>query len=135
MKDTEEILEASIKNIDKPSFEWKLNGFNIGTGQKLSRKFEVGENSILLNVTFNNQTISATKSIIVIDSVDGVNIREFAASKKPVGIPDYVKRKKYRSGRSEDLCRFIAAIGSKCVRRCFNKSTLFRRTHMEGAIS
>jgi hypothetical protein len=92
-KDTEEVLEASVKNIDKPSFEWKLGGINIGTGQKLSRKFEIGENSILLNVTFNNQTISATKSIIVIDSVDGVNIREFAASKNQWGFQTTFKGK------------------------------------------
>jgi hypothetical protein len=37
-KDTEEVLEASVKNVDKPSFEWKLGGINIATGQKLSRK-------------------------------------------------------------------------------------------------
>jgi hypothetical protein len=92
-KDTEEVLEASVKNIDKPSFEWKLGGINIGTGQKLSRKFEIGENSVLLNVTFNNQTISAKKSIIVIDSVDGVNIREFAASKNQWGFQTMFKGK------------------------------------------
>jgi hypothetical protein len=84
-KNTEEVLEASVKNIDKPSFEWKLGDINIGTAQKLSKKFEVGENSVLLNVTFNNQTISAKKSIFVIDSVDGVNIREYAASKNQWG--------------------------------------------------
>ena len=92
-KDTEEVLEASVMNIDKPSFEWKLDGINIGTGQKLSRKFEVGENSILLNVTFNNQTISAIKSIIVIDSVDGVNIRESAASKNQWGFQTTFKER------------------------------------------
>jgi hypothetical protein len=92
-KDTEEVLEASVKNIDKPSFEWKLGVINIGTGQKLSKIFEVGENSVSLNVTFNNQTISATKSIIVIDSVDGVNIREFAASKNQWGFQTTFKEK------------------------------------------
>lgn len=92
-KDTEEVIEASVKNVDKPSFEWKLGGINIGTGQKLLKKFEIGENSILLNVTFNNQTISATKSIIVIDSVDGVNIREFSASKNQWGFQTTFKGK------------------------------------------
>jgi len=57
------------------------------------KKFEVSENSVLLNVTFNNQTISATKSIIVIDSVDGVNIREFAASKNQWGFQTMFKGK------------------------------------------
>lgn len=92
-KDTEEVLEASVKNIDKPLFEWKLNGTYIGTGQKLSKKFEFGENSILLNVTFNNQTISATKSIIVIDSVEGVNISESAKSKNQWGFQTTFKGK------------------------------------------
>jgi len=91
--DTEEVLEASVKNIDKPSFEWKLDGINIGTGQKLSKKFGLGENFILLNVTFNNQTISATKSIIAIDSVDGVNVREYAASKNQWGFQTTFKGK------------------------------------------
>ena len=92
-KDTEEVLEASVKNIDKPSFEWKLGDINIGTGQKLSKKFEIGENSVLLNVTFNNQTISAKKSIIVIDSIDGVTLREYAASKNQWGFQTMFKGK------------------------------------------
>jgi len=70
-----------------------LGGINIGTGQKFSRKFDIGENSVLLNVTFNNQTISATKSIIVIDSVDGVNVREYAASKNQWGFQTIFKGK------------------------------------------
>jgi hypothetical protein len=92
-KDSEEVLEASVKNIDKPSFEWKSGDINIGTAQKLSRKFDIGENFILLNVTFNNQTISATKSIIVIDSVEGVSVREFAASKNQWGFQTTFKGK------------------------------------------
>ena len=90
-KDTEEVLEATIKNIDKPSFEWKLSGINIGTGQKLSKKFDIGENSISLNVTFNNQTISANKSIFVIDSVEGIDLREYAASKNQWGFQTMFK--------------------------------------------
>jgi len=92
-KDTEEVVEASVKNVDKPSFEWKLGGINIGTGQKLLKQFGPGENSLLLNVTFNNQTISAKKSIIVIDSVDGVNIREYASSKNQWGFQTTFKGK------------------------------------------
>jgi len=92
-KDTEEVLEATIKNIDKPSFEWKLSGINIGTGQKLSKKFDIGENSISLNVTFNNQTISANKSIFVINSVEGIDLREYAASKNQWGFQTMFKGK------------------------------------------
>ncbi|MCX9084669.1 MAG: hypothetical protein OIN87_07740 [Candidatus Methanoperedens sp.] len=91
--ETEEVLEASVENIDKPAFEWKLSDINIGTGQKFSRKFEIGENFISLNVSFNNQTISARKSIVVIDSVDGINIRESAASKNQWGFQTTFKGK------------------------------------------
>ncbi len=84
-KDTEELLEATVKNIDNPSFEWKSDGANIGNGQKILQKFEVGEHSILLNVTFNNQTLNAKKSIIVIESADGVTLHEYAASKNQWG--------------------------------------------------
>ena len=92
-KDTDEVVEASVKNIDKPSFEWKSGGINIGTGQKLLKKFELGENSLLLNVIFNNQTISAKKSIIVIDSVAGVYLREYASSKNQWGFQTIFKGK------------------------------------------
>ncbi|MFZ3168889.1 MAG: hypothetical protein WA130_14840 [Candidatus Methanoperedens sp.] len=92
-KDTEELLEATVKNIDNPSFEWKSDGTNIGNGQKLLQKFEVGGHSILLNVTFNNQTLNAKKSIVVIDSVDGITIREYTASKNQWGFQTMFKGK------------------------------------------
>ena len=92
-KDTEELLEATVKNIDNPSFEWKSDGTNIGNDQKLLQKFEIGEHSVLLNMTFNDQTLSAKKSIFVIDSVDGITIREYAASKNQWGFQTMFKGK------------------------------------------
>lgn len=92
-EDTEEVLEATIKNIEKPSFEWNLDGTDSGTGQKLSKKPGLGKHSILLKVAFNNQTLSANKTIFVIDSVDGINIREYAASKNQWGFQTTFKGK------------------------------------------
>ncbi|NJD53897.1 MAG: hypothetical protein FIB07_13640 [Candidatus Methanoperedens sp.] len=92
-KDTEELLEATIKNIDNPSFEWESDGTNIGNGQKILQKFKVGEHLILLNVTFNNQTLNAKKSIIVIESVNGVTLHEYAASKNQWGFQIMFKGK------------------------------------------
>lgn len=84
-KDTQEDLEAVVKNIDEPSFEWRSNGTLIGTGRKLSRIFEIGDHSINLNVTFNNSSISVKKSIHVIDSVEGITVNNYEASKNQWG--------------------------------------------------
>lgn len=84
-KDTQEDLEAVVKNIDEPSFEWKSNGTLIGTGRKLSQIFDVGDHSINLNVSFNNSTISAKKLIHVIDSVEGITVNNYEASKNRWG--------------------------------------------------
>ncbi len=82
---TEDVLEASVGNIINPSFEWKLDGKVIGTGQRLSWKFESGEHFISLNVSFDNQTLSSMKSISVIDSVDGITMRDYEASENQRG--------------------------------------------------
>jgi hypothetical protein len=92
-KDTEEVLEATVKNIDNPTFEWISDGTNIGNARKLLKKFEIGGHSIMLNVTFNSQTLTANKSIMVIDSVDGITLREYAASKNQRGFQTMFKGK------------------------------------------
>ena len=78
---SEELLEATVQNIDNPTFEWRSDGILIGTDRKHLQKFGPGEHSILLNVTFNNQTLSARKSITVIDSAEGITVRDYEASK------------------------------------------------------
>jgi hypothetical protein len=92
-KDAQEVLEASVMNISNPSFEWKKNGTFIGTGQKLLQKFGVGDHSILLNVTFNGQTLSAKKSIQVIDSAEGIAMSEYPISKNQWGFQTTFKGK------------------------------------------
>lgn len=89
----QDVLEATATNIDKPSFEWRSDGILIGTTQKLTQKFEIGVHSIRLNVSFNNLTLSKSKSISVIDSVKGVGINHFEASKNQRGFQTMFKGK------------------------------------------
>ncbi len=78
-------LAASTQNIDKPLFEWTVDGKIVGRSQKLSQKFDMGEHRVVLNVSFDNTTLKANQSIIVVDSVDGISLRGSAASKNQWG--------------------------------------------------
>ncbi len=92
-ENAQEVLEATVNNISNPSFEWKMDGTPIGTNQKLLQKFEVGEHLISLNVTFNNKTLFAKKSIQVIDSVDGIAMSQYPISKNQWGFQTMFKGK------------------------------------------
>ncbi len=82
-------LTASTKNISSPRFNWTVNGKEAGNDQKLSRKLEVGKYNIALNVFFDNNTMNNMmtdrQTTIVIDSTDGVSLRNFQASKNQWG--------------------------------------------------
>ncbi len=80
-KNTELELAASTRNINKPLFEWTVDGKIAGRSQKLTQKFDMGEHRVVLNVSFDNMTLTANQSIIVVDSVDGISLRGSAASK------------------------------------------------------
>jgi hypothetical protein len=84
-KNTELELAASTRNINKPLFEWMVDGKLAGKSQKLNQKFDMGEHGVVLNVSFDNTTLTANQSIIVIDSVDGISLRDSAASKNQWG--------------------------------------------------
>jgi hypothetical protein len=84
-KNTELELAASTRNINKPLFEWIVDGKLAGRSQKLNQKFDMGEHRVVLNVSFDNVTLTANQSIIVVDSVDGVSVRDSAASKNQWG--------------------------------------------------
>ena len=92
-ENAQEVLEATVNNISNPLFEWKMNGTPIGTNQKLLQKFGIGEHLISLNVTFNNQTLSAKKSILVIDSVDGITMSQYPISNIQWGFQTMFKGK------------------------------------------
>ncbi len=84
-KNTELELAASTQNINKPLFEWIIDGKIVGRSQKLNQKFDLGEHRAVLNVSFDNMTITANQSVIVIDSVDGISLHDSAASKNQWG--------------------------------------------------
>ncbi len=84
-KDMELELTASTQNINAPRFNWTVNGKEAGSGKKLSRRLEVGEHHIALDVFFDNKTLIARQTTIVIDSADGVSLRNSQASKNQWG--------------------------------------------------
>lgn len=84
-KNTELELAASIQNINKPLFEWIVDGRSAGKLQKLGQKFDMGEHRVVLNVSFDNTTLTANRTIIVVDSVDGISLRDSTASKNQWG--------------------------------------------------
>lgn len=84
-KDSELELAASTQNIDKPMFEWIIDGRVAGSSRTLKQKFDMGEHKVVLNVSFENSTLTARQSVIVINSVDGISLRDSAASKNQWG--------------------------------------------------
>ncbi len=90
---TELQLNASIQNINKPSFNWTIDGKNAGSTQKINQKLEVGDHQIVLNVTFDNKTLIAKQTTVVIDSVDVISIRDSPASKNQWGFQTGYKGK------------------------------------------
>jgi hypothetical protein len=128
-EDSEDVLEATVNNISNPSFEWKMNGAIIGTGQKFIQKFGVGEHSILLNVTFNSQTLSAKKSIQIIDSVDGITMNEYAVSKNQWGFQTMFRGK---STGVKEVMIYVDSLPPLQVNDCGAASTkaLFSGKHI-----
>ncbi|PWB54754.1 MAG: hypothetical protein C3F06_03905 [Candidatus Methanoperedenaceae archaeon] len=126
--DSQEVLEATVNNISNPSFEWKMNDNLIGTSQKLIQKFGVGDYSILLNVTFYGQALSAKKSIQVIDSVDGITMNEYAVSKNQWGFQTMFKGK---NTGVKDVMVYVDSLPPLQVNDCGAASTkaLFSGKH------
>ncbi len=94
-KDGELELTASIQNINKPSFNWTVDGKDTGNTQKIIKKLEVGEHQVVLNVAFDNKTLTAKQTTVVIDSVDGISIRDSAATKNQWGFQTVYKGKNF----------------------------------------
>lgn len=91
---TELEIAATTQNINKPLFNWTLDGKDAGQGQKIRKKFDRGEHRIILNVTFDNKTLTANQTTIVIDSIDGVSVRDSSASKNQWGFQAMYRGKK-----------------------------------------
>lgn len=92
---TELEIAATTKNINKPLFNWTVDGNDAGQGQKIMRKFDKGEHRVILNVTFDNKTLTANQTTLVIDSAEGVSVHDSSASNNQWGFQTMYKGKKY----------------------------------------
>ena len=82
---TELEITASIQNIKNPQINWTSDGKYAGSGPKLTNKFEIGIHRIMLTVTFDNKTLNANQTTIVINSTEGVSVHESSPSKNQRG--------------------------------------------------
>lgn len=92
---TELEIIATIQNINKPLFNWTVDGNDAGQGQNIMKKFDKGEHRVILNVTFDNKNLTANQTTLVIDSTDGVSVRDSSASNNQWGFQTMYKGKKY----------------------------------------
>lgn len=92
-KDTELELQASVSNIKTPYFQWKIDSNAAGNVTKLKKKFEPGEHKVVLNVSFGSQMLQANQTITVIDSTEGIGLRDFQASKNQWGFQTTYREK------------------------------------------
>ena len=88
-------ISATTQNINKPLFNWTVNGKDAGSGQKLRQKFDKGDHLVTLTVTFDNKTLTANQTTLVIDSTDGVSVRDSSASNNQWGFQTMYKGKKF----------------------------------------
>jgi hypothetical protein len=82
---TELEIAASTQNINKPQFNWTVDGKDAGSGPKFGIKFDIGEHRIMLTATFDNKMLTANQTTSVIDSVSAVSVRDASASKNQWG--------------------------------------------------
>ena len=82
---TELEITASTQNIKNPQFNWTSDGKDAGPSPTLMKKFDRGIHRIMLTVTFDNKTLTANQTSIVIDSTEGVSVRDASASKNQWG--------------------------------------------------
>ncbi len=92
-KDATIELTASTRNIDMPRFNWSVNGKDVGRGQRLKQEFDTGEHRVVLNVSFDSETLTVNQTTIVIDSVQGISLRDFEVSNNQWGFQTTYKGK------------------------------------------
>ena len=69
-------LLATVRNIENPQYQWIIDGKNV-TG---AINFNMGEHLVILNVKSGDNTYQAKKSIIVVDSINGISVHDSQAS-------------------------------------------------------
>ncbi len=87
-------LTASVQNINNPVFNWTVDGKYAESGQKIRQKFDKGEHRVILTVTFNNKTLVANQTTLVIDSTEGVSVQDSSASKNQWGFQTLYKSRR-----------------------------------------
>lgn len=92
---TELELTASTQNINNPQFNWTSNGKDAGSSPKLMNKFDIGEHRIMLTVNFDNKTLTTNQTTVVIDSIEGVSLRDSFDSKNQWGFQTQYNSKKF----------------------------------------
>lgn len=78
-------LTASVQNIKNPAFNWTVDGKDAGSGQKIRQMFDKGEHRVILTVSFDNKSLVANQTTLVIDSTDGVSVQDSFFSKNQWG--------------------------------------------------
>ncbi|CAD7777050.1 hypothetical protein AIOGIFDO_02066 [Candidatus Methanoperedenaceae archaeon GB37] len=75
-------LHAKTSNISDPIFLWTIDGVLFSGGERIVRNFSLGEHTVLVNLSFNgqSQSLEDDMSVFVIDSVEGVSVRDFKVS-------------------------------------------------------
>ena len=92
---TEIEIAATTRNVNKPLFNWSVDGIYAGSGQKLRKTFDKGEHRVMLVVTFDGRNMTANQTTLVIDSAEGVSVKDSAASKNQWGFQATYNGRKY----------------------------------------
>lgn len=69
-------LPVTVRNIENPQYQWTIDGEN-ATG---AINFDMGEHLVILNVKSGSNTYQAKKTVIVVDSINGISLNDAAAS-------------------------------------------------------
>jgi len=89
-------LHAKTSNINDPIFTWSLDGVAVDGRERIVQSFDLGRHIVLVNVSFNDQSqsLETDKSVIVIDSIEGVSIKDFKVSNNQWGFQTMYHGKK-----------------------------------------
>lgn len=69
-------LLATVQNIVRPEFEWAIDGKVVENADDLAP----GEHQVRVNVNYGDQTLHDQKTLILIDSTDGISLSNFQFS-------------------------------------------------------
>lgn len=88
-------ITASTRNIKNPQFNWTSDGKYAGSTPRLMNNLDIGIHHIMLTVTFDNKTLTANQTSIVIDSAEGISVRDSFDSKNQWGFQTQYNSKNF----------------------------------------